>query len=185
MSVKGKIEATKLAKSGKSLGVKVGDTWYRTKEFRLEHEVGSVIDFDVRTSSLPDGTTLYWIGDYQMVGHSVMPPPKNDLEVQQNRLLRIHDVPSDTDFTPNLALLDFVGRCFAGYSFQTTDEAHIRYRARMLYLMGKDILSGEIEKVETGPRREKKEAPPEAGIPGYQPLGVNATEDDPDDDIPF
>ena len=179
MAVKGKIEATKRAQSGKTLGVKVGDTWYRTKEFHLEHEVGSVIDFDVRTSSLPDGTTLYWIGEYQMVGHNVMPPPNVPSETEHKSLNRM------SDFTSSLALLDFVGRCFAGYSFQTTDEAHIRYRARMLYLMGKDILSGEIEKVETGPRREPTEPKPEAGIPGYQPLGVNATEDDPDDDIPF
>jgi hypothetical protein len=186
MTVKGQIEETKIAKSGKTLGVRVNGKWYRTKEFHLEHEVGSIIDFDVTTSSLPDGKPLFWIGDYHIEGHSVMPPPDVPRETAPTAIPpgSVRHIPSTND----VELLDFIGRCFAGYPFQTTDEVAVRSRARMLYLLGKDILSGKIEDVETGPRK-KREAPPEAGIPGYSPTLPHNENDpdseDPDDDFPF
>ncbi len=195
-TVKGKIEETQIAKSRKTLGVKVNGKWYRTKEFTLEHEVGTVIDFDVSTSSLQDGTTLYWINNYQLIyddtPQETAPPPPPVAETTRREQARKPDIEAAA-YTENAMLLRFIGQCFAGTNYSAVDEPMIRNRARMLYRMGKDILSGKIEEVETGPRRESKpERDPSKGIPGYSPLPPNDGEHDPDqtdggfdDEIPF
>jgi hypothetical protein len=195
MTVKGQIEETKVAKSGKTLGVLVNGKWYRTKEFHLEHEVGSTIDFDVTTSSLPDGKPLYWIGDYHLTENEYAPPPDVPREtppVAETTRREQARYPDDeaAAYQENAMLMRFIGQCFAGYPFQTTDEAHIRYRTQMLYRLGKDILSGKIADVETGPRK-RPEPKPEHGIPGYSPAhkqGIgeeSKQEGDFDDDFPF
>jgi hypothetical protein len=186
MSVYGRIEAAQPAKSGKTLGLKVNGKWYRTKEFSLEHEVGNTIDFEVGTSSLSDGTTLYWVNDYRIVEDDTGVPPNVEPAASTKREHNRGRPDAADNYTENAMLLRFIGQCFAGYPFQTTDEPMIRNRARMLYLLGKDILSGKIEEVETGPRRAAKPEPdPSKGVPGYLPSEPTKSEDDPDDDIPF
>lgn len=61
----GKIEATKRSGSGKSLGVKVGDAWYTTTTFELEHEIGKTIIFEPSHSPASGNyPAMNWLNDY-------------------------------------------------------------------------------------------------------------------------
>lgn len=61
----GRIEATRKSGSGKSLGVKVGNTWYTTTTFELEHEVGKTIIFEPSHSPANGNfSAMNWLNDY-------------------------------------------------------------------------------------------------------------------------
>jgi len=60
----GQIEAVNRSKTGKTLGVKIGDKWYTTKSWELENSVGKTIIFEPSTSEF-NGQTMYWINEYQ------------------------------------------------------------------------------------------------------------------------
>ena len=61
----GRIEATRKSGSGKSLGVKVGNTWYTTTTFELEHEVGKTIIFEPSYSPASGNfPAMNWLNDY-------------------------------------------------------------------------------------------------------------------------
>ena len=65
----GKIEATKKSGSGKSLGVKIGNTWYTTTTFELEHEVGKTIIFEPSQSPAKGNfPAMNWLNDYSFEG---------------------------------------------------------------------------------------------------------------------
>jgi hypothetical protein len=74
----GQIEATNKSQSGKTLGVKVGETWYTSKNWELEGMVGQTIDFEP-SSSVFNGKTMWWINDY---GVSNAPPTADQAMAQ-------------------------------------------------------------------------------------------------------
>ena len=63
----GNIESVNRSQSGKTLGVKVGDRWYTSKNWELEQKVGHQIVFEPSTSEF-NGKTMYWINDYSEPG---------------------------------------------------------------------------------------------------------------------
>ena len=59
----GTIEATNKSQSGKTLGVKIGETWYTSKNWELENMVNQSIDFEPSSSNF-NGKVMWWINDY-------------------------------------------------------------------------------------------------------------------------
>jgi hypothetical protein len=174
----GKIEVAKRSKSGKTLGVKIRGKWYSTDLWELQQMVGETITItEENTVPMPDGGTLTYLNAYEPGAVAASAAR----ETNQGR------PDSNDNYTENVLLLRFVGNCFAGYPFQTTDEAMVRSRARMLYKMGKEILSGDIEKQETARRTEGQ--PISRRIEGVHDTPLvpeKQPEDDFDtDDIPF
>jgi hypothetical protein len=55
----GRIEKAQRSKSGKTLRILVGDTWYSTDNWALESCVGRTVQFNVGTSEYA-GKTIYW-----------------------------------------------------------------------------------------------------------------------------
>ena len=70
--MQGKIEAVNRSKSGKTLGVKVGEVWYTSKNWELENKVGASITFEPAASEF-NGKTMWWLNDYVEVGSSTTP----------------------------------------------------------------------------------------------------------------
>lgn len=170
----GTIEETRMAQSRKSLAVKVGGKWYRTKLWELENMQGEQITLTDWSTSSFEGKTVYWINEYMVGVNPDMAAPPQAAPTQS----------SGQQLTDNAELLAFIGQCFAGYPFNTTDAVAVRTRAQMLYRLGKDILSGAIEHEETGPRHRLGRAENE---PISKPLirEPKASEEEFEDDIPF
>ena len=66
--MQGIIQATKTSKSGKSLGVCIGDKWYSSKAFEMAGLQGKEITFTTSHQAFPDGGGIDWINDYSEVG---------------------------------------------------------------------------------------------------------------------
>ena len=67
--MRGKIEQAKNSKSGKTLGVLIGQVWYSTKSWELADMVGQMIEFETSTSEF-QGQTMHWLNDYGVVDNS-------------------------------------------------------------------------------------------------------------------
>ena len=62
----GIISNVKRSQSGKPLGVLIGDRWYQTKNWALEHAIGRTIEFEVTTSEF-NGKSFYWLDKERLV----------------------------------------------------------------------------------------------------------------------
>ena len=74
--MRGKIEQAKDSQSGKTLGVKIGERWYSTKDFEMRSMVGKMIDFEP-TSSEYNGKTMWWLNDYVLCDNTPNPGSAN------------------------------------------------------------------------------------------------------------
>jgi len=63
----GIIESTNKSQSGKTLGVKIGGTYYTTKNWELADMVGKEIVFEPDASDF-NGKTMYWLNEYSVSG---------------------------------------------------------------------------------------------------------------------
>ena len=59
------LEARK-SQSGKTLGIKIGNRWYQTKNWALENAVGREVEYDVGTSEW-NGKTMFWANDAELI----------------------------------------------------------------------------------------------------------------------
>lgn len=66
MSIRGRIEEARVSQSGKSVGVKIGNTWYQSKDFSLQQMVGDSIQGNTSTSEF-NGKTMHWLNDWSTV----------------------------------------------------------------------------------------------------------------------
>lgn len=194
-----KIEEARRSQSGKTLGVKLNGRWFQTKHWELEHMVGETIEITDSSMSEWQGKSIYWLNEYVTAGTDEAPPGVPKAPPVAASAAREHNRgrPDAADnYTENVLLLRFVGQCFSGYPFQTTDEAMVRSRARMLYKLGQDVLSGKITETETGPRPGTKAPHRIGGVHDGGPLasdsqrGNETPPADPEDDfdtdeIPF
>jgi len=66
VSIRGRIEEAKVSQSGKTLGVKIGGTWYQTKSFELQGKIGTTIEGQVSADEWPKGSgkMMHWLNDY-------------------------------------------------------------------------------------------------------------------------
>jgi len=171
-----KVEEARQSQSGKTLGVKLDGRWYQTKQWELQHMVGETIDIVDASQSVWNGKTIHWLNEYRIaVGDSDMPPgvpaPTRQSASAARETNKGRPDASD-NYTKNVLLLRFVGQCFTGYPFQTTDLAAVRNRAKMLYELGEDILSGKITETETGPRHGTRLGPQRIDGVHNTPLGA-------------
>lgn len=67
--MRGRIEQVKDSQSGKTLSVKIGETWYSTKSWEFRDMVGQTIDFDTSTSEW-QGKTMHWLNDYTIASQT-------------------------------------------------------------------------------------------------------------------
>jgi len=75
------IQQAKHSQSGKTLGIQSSDgTWYQTKNWELEQQIGNAIYADTSASEF-NGKTMHWINDYRLPeqaqtvpGHVQQPP---------------------------------------------------------------------------------------------------------------
>ena len=156
--ITGEIEEVKRSQSGKSLGVKLNGKWYSTKIWELEHMVGQTITVTDDSVQNWNGRDIHWINEYTQLPTDEVPgvPVAASAAREHNK-----GRPDAADnYTQSVLILRFIGQCFAGYPFQTTDTAQVRSRAIMLYELGQDILSGKILETETGPRRNYQSGQP-------------------------
>ena len=65
----GIIESTNKSQSGKTLGVKIGGTFYTTKNWELGDMVGKEIVFEPDASEY-NGKTMYWLNEYSVSGEA-------------------------------------------------------------------------------------------------------------------
>ena len=165
--ITGTIQETKRSQSGKSLGVKLNGKWYSTKIWELEHMTGTEITVTDDSTQEWNGKTIHWINEYTQlptdqvpgVAHQRSATSATSATPVAASAAREHNRgrPDAADnYTENVLILRFIGHCFAGYPFQTTDTVQVRSRAKMLYELGQDILSGKITETETGPRRNRE-----------------------------
>ena len=63
----GIIESCNKSQSGKTLGVKIGGTYYTTKNWELADLVGKEIVFEPEPSEF-NGKTMYWLNEYSVSG---------------------------------------------------------------------------------------------------------------------
>lgn len=171
-----RIEEARQSQSGKTLGVKLNGRWFQTKHWELAQMVGETIEITDESNSEWNGKTIYWLNEYVAAGtDSEDAPPGITREQEHRGSMAAAMAPTQSasaaretnkgrpdqsdNYTKNVLLLRFLGQCFSGYPFQTTDEAMVRSRARMLYRLGEDILSGKITETETGPRRGERLGP--------------------------
>ena len=70
--MQGKIEQAQPSKSGKTLSVNIGGTWYSTKHFELQNMIGQEITFQTSQSEF-NGAVMHWLNDYTVVGASTTP----------------------------------------------------------------------------------------------------------------
>ena len=182
----GRIEEARKSQSGKTLGVKINGKWYSTKLWEMENMVGETITITDHSMQEWNGKTIHWLNEYE-VSTDQVPGVAASAAREHNR----GRPDANDNYTESVLLLRFIGQCFTGYPFQTTDMAAVRSRAKMLYELGQDILSGEILTVETGPRRT---SPIRQQIPSVHDGGplaashVVGPQDDDDfdtDEIPF
>ena len=68
----GIIESTNKSQSGKTLGVKIGGTYYTTKNWELADLVGKEIVFEPDASEF-NGKTMYWLNEYSLNGSQPTP----------------------------------------------------------------------------------------------------------------
>jgi hypothetical protein len=68
----GIIESTNKSQSGKTLGVKIGGTYYTTKNWELADMVGKEIVFEPEASEF-NGKTMYWLNEYSVSGTQPTP----------------------------------------------------------------------------------------------------------------
>ena len=66
MSIRGRIEEARVSQSGKSVGVKIGNTWYQSKDFSLQQMVGDSIQGNTSSSEY-NGKTMHWLNDWSTV----------------------------------------------------------------------------------------------------------------------
>lgn len=59
----GRIDSANISKSGKTLSVQIGGTWYTTKHFELQNMIGQSITFQTSTSEF-NGKPIHWLNDY-------------------------------------------------------------------------------------------------------------------------
>ena len=159
--MKGKIEQARDSQSGKTIGVKVNGEWFQSKDFELKNCVGQMIEFEPTYSTWQD-KRIGWLKDYWMATDAAMPdstpPPVAASTARESNAGR----PDDNDnFVMGSLLLRFIGNALAGTAASPTDEVQLRNKCRMLYNIGKDILSGDIQKVETTPRHRQAVSKPE------------------------
>jgi len=64
--VRGRIAAAKPSQSGKTLGVQIDGTWYSTKFFELQQQVGKEIVGETSDSDYK-GQTVHWLNSYTLV----------------------------------------------------------------------------------------------------------------------
>ena len=64
--MQGTIEQAQPSKSGKTLRIKVGDTWYSTDNWALQQAMGRQVQFDVGTSDFR-GNTIYFANNAELV----------------------------------------------------------------------------------------------------------------------
>ena len=180
--ITGKIEVARPSKSGKTLGVKVNAKWFSTDLWELQNMVGETITItESNTVPMSDGGSLTYLNAYTTgdVSHVPAARPAATTEV------------TDTDKVSYVSelLLEFVGRCMAGYPYQQADDVAIRMRCKKLYELGQEILTGTITNVETGPRTKNAPPPPDypPSMPVHdKPIGqVPMADQELDDDIPF
>ena len=70
----GRIEEVRDSKSGKTLSVKVGGTWYTTKNWEFRNMIGHEIVFEGAPWTPPDGgKPIIWINEYQDGAASTTP----------------------------------------------------------------------------------------------------------------
>jgi hypothetical protein len=185
----GRIEEARKSQSGKTLGVKINGKWYSTKHWEMENMVGETITITDHGVQEWQGQTIHWLNEYQISTDQVPGVPQSASAAREHNRGRPD---ANDNYTESVLLLRFVGQCFTGYPFQTTDMAAVRSRAKMLYELGQDILSGKITEVETGPRRANTITQQIPGIhrPKDEPRGDEPPYGEPDDDfdtqdIPF
>lgn len=89
----GTIEQAQMSKSGKTLRIKVGGTWYSTNNFALQQAIGRNVQFEVGTSEYM-GNTIYWANDAELVTDVGMDVPAN---VPAPRPQQAAQSPSGTD----------------------------------------------------------------------------------------
>jgi hypothetical protein len=68
----GQIEAVNRSKSGKTLGVKIGETWYTSKNWELENAIGKTVVFEPSTSNF-NGQVMQWLNEYQFDDQATTP----------------------------------------------------------------------------------------------------------------
>lgn len=155
--ITGNIQETKRSQSGKSLGVKLNGKWYSTKIWELEHMVGTEITVTDDSTQEWNGKTIHWINEYTQLPTDQVPGVAQPSVAASAAREHNRGRPDAADnYTESILILRFIGQCFTGYPFQTTDTAQVRTRAKMLYELGQDILSGKILETETGPRRNRE-----------------------------
>jgi hypothetical protein len=76
MKATGVIDRAQMSKSGKTLRILIGDTWYSTDNFALQQAVGRPIEFNVGTSEY-GGKTIYWANDAELAGNGGAPHTAN------------------------------------------------------------------------------------------------------------
>ena len=79
--MRGKIEQVQKSKSGKTLGVRIGEVWYSSKNWELEGMANEMIEFEVSLSEF-NGNTIKWINEYRAVDNS--PDPNNPVHSSAN-----------------------------------------------------------------------------------------------------
>jgi len=66
-TLQGVISEANMSQSGKSVSVKVGNTWYSCKLMGIQQDVGKQISF-VTTDSFWNDKTMHWINEYHELG---------------------------------------------------------------------------------------------------------------------
>jgi hypothetical protein len=72
--VRGFIQAARPSKSGKTLSVQIGGTWYNTKNFGLQQHVGKEIVGETSDSDY-NGQTVHWLNSFTLVEGDSGPAP--------------------------------------------------------------------------------------------------------------
>ena len=159
----GKIERTSRSKSGKTLGVMIGGTWYITKEWEMEGMVGESIDFTPKIDTF-QGKPQRWINEYFLAGD--VPPTTAPQAAPTSRM---PPPPAPVGRDADVALLHFVGLQIAGRLPSEWEEV-----GRKAYQFGTSILSGRMDAVSTAAPPEHEDHNQDSGF-----------DDEFDDDIPF
>ena len=167
--MQGTIEAAKKSKSGKTLGLKIDGTWYITKEWELEGCVNQMISFIPAIDTYMEKEQR-WINEYELIGGAapeggvpgVAAPPAPSPTAASTRREHNRGRPDANDTAvENQLLLRFVGH---GLSARVDQSESVEGLAKVLYKIGKDILSGRFDAITTAdsPREpgEDDDGPP-------------------------